>query len=292
MPALNVGLACRFAKWDQFENWSYVFSGCTIAAQAYQVNMERANGILMLPGYAFMSGEQWQSCANAAVQHFFGDTRPSDEEFEKQHDQMNDWAAAARKDALGKISPESRANSFRSACYNIEVFANEFPRLHDWLHDILKTSLIQAWTAFEVLAEDLWKHVINARPKLDARTKSETSLSGHRSRKKITNLYRFTFRVDNADILSSVDSTKIHALAIARNVLVHSGGNIDDLFKRDRKGIPELDCIPQENEGYAIQFTGELVRHLVDPVTPLGFGPVPTMQRQRVGVRPRGRYFV
>jgi hypothetical protein len=274
MADLNVGLACQFAKWDHFAKWTYIFPGCTRAAQAYQANMERAHGILMLPGYAFMSGEQWQSCTTAAVQHFFGDARPSDEEFERRHGEMNELAAALRKEALTKIPPESRTNSFRSACYNIEVFANEFPRLRDWLHDTLKTSVIQAWTAFEVLAEDLWKYVIAERPQLDARTKDEIRLSGHRSRRKIANLYRFTFRMDNVDILNSVDNTKVHALAIARNVLVHSGGNIDTWFNKDRQGIPELDCITEKDEGYAIQFSGELVRGLIDPVTPLGFGLV------------------
>jgi hypothetical protein len=148
--------------------------------------------------------------------------------------------------------------------------------LHNWLHDTLKTSVIQAWAAFEVLAEDLWKAVIKARPQLEKRTKKEKNDSGHRSRTKIANLYRFTFRINNSDILKSVDSSQMHALAIARNVLVHSNGIVDAWFNRDRQGIAELDSFPRNN-GDAIQFTGERVRTLVDPVTPLGFGLVKSM---------------
>jgi hypothetical protein len=112
MDDLDIGRACRFARWDHFQTWTYASPDCTQAAQGYQANMERATGILMLPGYAFMSGEQWQSCASAAKKQVFGNSIPSDEEFAQKHEWMNHLAATARKETLRIQPPEAKSRRF------------------------------------------------------------------------------------------------------------------------------------------------------------------------------------
>jgi hypothetical protein len=154
MHDLNLRMACKIANWEHLAKRTYQFAACTESAAAFQMNRERVNGLLMLPGYAFMSGGEWQVAVKAVAERYFKDM-PSDEKFEEKREEIAALANAARKSVLGKRTAESSMNVFYTACYNIEVFAGDFHRLHGWLHDIFKSAIIQSWTAFEVLAEDL-----------------------------------------------------------------------------------------------------------------------------------------
>jgi len=108
-----------------------------------------------------------------------------------------------------------------------------------------------------------------------ARSNKEKQLSGFLSRSKIANAYRYTFRKDNAAILSVVDDPAVHALGIVRNVLVHSGGKIDAMFQRDRKVfLKQLSRIRGRKIDYEIKFNGDFIRFLIDPVISQGFALV------------------
>ena len=155
MHTLNVVIACKIANWEQLAKRAYRFEACTQSAAVFQVNMERVNGLLMLPGYAFMSAGEWQVAVNEVAKRYFGKNMPSEQEFEEKREEIAALANAARKDVLSKRPAESSMNVFFTACHNIEVFAGDFPHLHAWLHDIFKSAIVQSWTAFEVLAEDL-----------------------------------------------------------------------------------------------------------------------------------------
>jgi hypothetical protein len=86
-----------------------------------------------------------------------------------------------------------------------------------------------------------------------------------------------------------VDDPALHALGSVRNLLAHSGGRIDSSFQTDRKGlltpppgtplvpIPEPKAIRYRAIGRKVTFDGVLTRHFIDPVTPLAFKLVKTV---------------
>jgi hypothetical protein len=272
MHVLNLHLANKAAPWQHLAARAYHFSSCTESANAFRANIERVNGLLMLPGYAFMSGGEWQVAVKTVAERYFGNDMPSDKEFAEKREEMATLANAARKNALSKRSPESAINTFYTACHNIEVFANDFPRLHEWLHDIFKSALIQSWTAFEVLAEDLWRGSITECPSLEAPlTKKEEREMGFRSRRKIRLAYQSTFKHDAAAIRSALEPFSIDVLAVVRNVIVHSSGNVDDFFKKDSAGLSELNHLRVFPTGTAIPFDGEFVRSIIDRAFPCGY---------------------
>ena len=240
---------------------------------------------MLIPGHAFMDGEKWrESCLLAAT--------------ELQSADANDARVPARAKELFDAwrwgnDHSDKITHFMEATGNAAKMWTGARPMHDSLHSLLQTVIIQTWIAFEVLAEDLLKRVLKRRPSLDTRLSwhgDERQQSGYRSRGKIANYYRWTFRTDNADILAVVDTSAIHALAILRNSLVHCGGLVDKDFQDDRKGffkgvvkskataqrfpIPELKRIKGRAIGYRIPFTGSMVRSFVDPVVPLGFALV------------------
>ena len=249
------------------------FTGCTRVAQAYTDNLLRVQSMTSIPGFAFMHGEDWGYAIDAVSASL-----PS---LKKGSSEFSDMAKSTFDANRKKYVEQDFYLHYREATGNAENICCQLPSSHSAYHALLQGIVIQAWGAFEVMAEDLWKRVIKHRPKLDTRSKNERWLSGPRSRTKLANLYRWTFRLDNRAILRPLDSKKVHSLAIVRNVLVHSAGQIDDWFVKDRKNsdrlaIPKgkmrpLDCIRGTAIGYRIPFTGKLVRRLIDPVTPLGF---------------------
>jgi len=181
-------------------------------------------------------------------------------------------ANAARQSALSKQSPESSIEVFNTACHNLEVFACELPRLHDSLHNVLKSALIQSWTAFEVLAEDLWKAAVSERPNLEsALTEKEKRAMGFRSRRKIRLAYQFTFKHNDVAIRSALKPSALDVLVVVRNVIVHSSGKVDDFFKRDSAGLSELDHFGILPIGTAIAFDGVFVRSVIDCALPCGY---------------------
>jgi len=197
---------------------------------------------------------------------------PSNEEFEAHHQEIAAIANVARQAALNQQSAKASMNVFYTACHNIEVFANDFPMLHEWLHDILKTALIQSWTAFEVLCEDLWKVAVTTYPALESSlTPKRRREMGFRSRNKIRLAYQFTFKTNDAAIKSALESSSIDSLAVLRNVIVHAGGKVDPFFTIDSAGLAELDQLRALPSGTPIPFEGCFVRSVIDRVVPCGF---------------------
>lgn len=234
------------------------------------MNMERVNGLLMLPAYAFMSGGEWQVAVKAVAERYFGKDMPSDEKFEEKRGEIAALANAARKSVLSKRTAQSSMNVFYTACYNIEVFAADFSRLHGWLHDIFKSAIIQSWTAFEVLAEDL---------NCGAREKHSECFPPH-----VLTGKRYTFRrlealcasfrrafCDDAHINAVVRSKEVKALALLRHLLVHKGGLVDQQFLNQCSEDPVVNEFSMFGLNQEIKINGGMVRSLVDPCIRRGY---------------------
>lgn len=229
-----------------------------------------------------MSGVNWQECMDEAKRR----ENIQDETDEK----VLRLATRLYLHIFKTRTIEDGSRDLRAAQSNAEITMSRTPIMRRSLVGMLEGMIIQAWTAYEVMAVDLIKSLLKRRRSLDTRktwSPAEKEHSGFGSRSKIANYYRWTFRTDNAAILKNVDSPAVHALGIARNLLVHSAGCIDKSFQTHRLGfyagipslspllpIPELNKIRGNSIGYRVNFDGDFVRLLIDKVTPLGFGLV------------------
>ncbi len=269
MHDLNLRMACKIANWEHLAKRTYQFTACTESAAAFQMNMERVNGLLMLPGYAFMSGGEWQVAVKAVAERYFKDM-PSDEEFEEKREEIAALANAARKSVLSKRTAESSMNVFYTACYNIEVFAGDFPRLHGWLHDIFKSAIIQSWTAFEVLAEDL---NCGAREKHSECFPSNVLTGKSYTFRRLEALCESFKRAfcDDAHINAVVRSKDVKTLALLRHLLVHKGGFVDQQFLSQCSEEPVVNEFSMFGLDQEIKMNGGMVRSLVDPCTRRGY---------------------
>lgn len=139
--------------------------------------------------------------------------------------------------------------------------------------DAVLTGMVTGlWTAFEVLVEQTWNGVVKERPQLkSSMTNKERKQSGFRSLHRVRHLYGYTFRVNEADIFKVLNDDRIDALALTRNILVHTDGVIDEEFDERRKLIPALNCFTQVSRGDKIHLTGNIVCNFLEPIIALGF---------------------
>lgn len=137
---------------------------------------------------------------------------------------------------------------------------------------VLKGIVTGAWTAFEVLVEMVWNATVAERPALNlAITPKERNVMGFRSTSKFRKLYEFTFRSNNAAIIGLLANDRIDALALTRNIIVHTGGKIDEEFDSRRGAIRALDCFKKVKKFEKVELTGSMVKDLVTPVISSGF---------------------
>ena len=146
------------------------------------------------------------------------------------------------------------------------------PATVEGIDAILKGMITGVWTAFEVLVEMVWVGAIQERPNLEeSMTAADKKDTGFGSTRKFRNLYRGTFKTGGDDIFRVLEDTRIDALALTRNLIVHSGGKVDVAFDSRRVGLRELDCFSQITVGQHIQITGHIVRDLIGPISTMGF---------------------
>ena len=128
------------------------------------------------------------------------------------------------------------------------------------------------WTAFKVVMERTWKVAVAVRPDLESQiTTRERKQTGFRSLKRVRLLYGFTFRKSEAEIFHVLSNDRTDALASTRNLLVHTGGVIDEEFDEKRKTIRALDCFSAIARNKKVPLTGQIVCGLLAPVAVLGF---------------------
>lgn len=146
------------------------------------------------------------------------------------------------------------------------------PETIEGMDAVLKGIVTGAWTAFEVLVEMIWNAAVAERPSLkQAITTKEMEISGLRSTKRFRKLYEFTFRSDNAPMLGLLADDRIDALALTRNIIVHTGGKIDQEFDTRRGSIRALDCFNNVRKFGKVELTGPITKNLISPVVSAGF---------------------
>ncbi len=264
-----------------FPEYEPVDAGLNKAAAGFAANLLRIQSLGRLPILLLGAG--------LALQHF--DSRAAlslglmsdDPRLQKEHPHF-DSALYERKEIIRKdihynwfvLQKNGKIPSGMVMGENVlSILASQGePETAEGIDSILKGMITGMWTAFEVLIEMVWNAVDKARPNLKAQiTKPEWDDAGLRSLPKAQNLYRVTFKVDHQSILDFLENEKVIALALTRNIIVHTGDMIDEKFDKQRKKLKTgaLSCFENVMVNHKIGLTGEIVRDLITPIPSLGF---------------------
>lgn len=250
-------------------------TACKARLAAYRANMERVRQMPEAPVFAAFTADAYQKCICFVANEFSGKHYFTTDVFNARREEIEKRMAWAMDIALQKRSLDTDGDTRRAMTENMESHIGFVrPELHAAFEALLGAMVIQAYTTLEVLAEDLWRAVVDARPSLLSGMSSTKKKSiRFRSRERIRLSYEYTFQSDRAAIDAALKDTAIDELALLRCMLVHSAGKVDDWFMRDSAAVAHLPRIAQWRGlalGAAIEISGELVRELINPVTHLG----------------------
>ena len=159
MKQLNLAKGCEIAAWDHLIKQRLKFKACKRAAKNYTSNLTRAHAISMLPGYAFQNGEYWGISVCAAMKDL-GSSDNTDPGVTK-------YASDIFLDHRKNRPRDQSIFDYREAVENFDRVTYRVPTIRDGLYAWFESMIVQAWGAFEVLSEDLWRNVIDQRPALD-----------------------------------------------------------------------------------------------------------------------------
>lgn len=125
----------------------------------------------------------------------------------------------------------------------------------------LASLVLGSWTAFEVLASDLWNTAVKECPNSISAEKAEKCAFA--SLRRIRQSYRLVFDETCASVLRPLDDSSLQHLAAVRNVLVHRAGKVDEQFQEQ---VTDHTTLKTLGIGASVSLTGRLVNQLVAPM--------------------------
>lgn len=149
--------------------------------------------------------------------------------------------------------------------------------------------VIEAWTLFESLSEDLWEAALNFHPTIlgslngkakitfddlqrngfSVHNKMGTLLKrkeavGFRTLRDIRESYRLAFSDQYNDIEAILNDKGLQYAAAVRNLLIHKRGIIDKEFEEQTAGFPDVPKFDRKGPPITFPLTGETCAKLTD----------------------------
>ena len=223
MHRLKLVELSEIAPWNWFPDYNALHPACVRAAQGYEATIKRTHGLASCLGQAFMCGEHWMKAAIIA-----DNIHP---ELDNESQEFKIECLKAFIEVAKWPNQDAYNEDFRRATHNADEHHHLMQPVYEGFYALVQSVVVQAWGAFEVLCDDLWKDVDKAKPHLrQAMSNGQIKELSFRSRGKIRKSYESLFKTDDSEIRAALAPTAIDALAVMRNLLVHSNGHIDDFF--------------------------------------------------------------
>ncbi len=260
----------KFEELTKYRNWKLQREAvlnspaCNKAKAVFGESGQLIDTLTMVPGYSFMNGESWGISVIRAMNELRSDNPDAPDVQARASKIWDEYDMGAIDQSAIQHFYEATQNAVKMACLPGRDLS------FGALLSLLKSVLIQSWSAYELLTEQILTEckvshanlfspqIVNKRH----RVRSESTLPVS---------YREVFGGDSA-IDSAVWNPGVKGHALLRHLLVHSHGKVDDTHLKQRR----LDPIVNEWDAYAlvgdeIIIDGELVRRLVDRTNRAGY---------------------
>ena len=260
--------------WHTQAQANYMSVACEKSAEWYQSNVRRVHALALVPGHIFMDGEEWGIAYTKAMAELGISDKNDNRVVRRGAEIINEvWRVRTLR--------ESKAQ-FLDANLSIQNLYATQRTLHSGLHALFQVLLIQSWTAFEALYEDLYRNASEAGSSqfaIPTEAEKKDKKLGFLSRRSARNIYKFSFTCDSAAILAPFKSKHITALAELRNLIVHKAAIIDPHFMNATNGLTALSEVRKAGINKPLQLTGTAVRNLIDNAIPLGYDLLSAVDR-------------
>lgn len=254
--------------------------------------MQRILGLVMLPGFtSWVITEFIVACERAKK-----DLNIHEDDAESIRAKANELGPRADQyllQAMNRHDVDQRLQMINFTKIFEQRVSDSRPDIHGAVEGLLKSVLVQTWTAVETLLQDLWESVLNEQPKylaaLSGKGPSEKKIDLHileknnfdtssimgtllKSKFNFTVLdetrkaYALAFASDREKIDAVLCDPSVDVLSLLRNLIVHKDGKVDERFKKESSGLAALTKISATPEGETVQFDGFMVAAFVPPV--------------------------
>ena len=246
-------------------------AACAKANAAFWENIQMIETVAMVPGYAFMNGEDWGISVVRAMTEL-NSTDPYEKTVQARASKI--WDAY---DMQG--FDQSRIDHFKEATQNAVKMASLPGRNFSFgaLLALLKSIVIQSWSAYELLAEQLIKECKASHSSLFS---AQILAKRHpvRSERTLPASYNEIFGAD-VEINNAVWNSGVKAHALLRHLLVHSHGKVDSAHLNQRITPPIVSEWDAYKEGDEIVIDGGIVRILTDRTTESGYALISAVSK-------------
>lgn len=155
---------------------------------------------------------------------------------------------------------------------------NEIPYINDAMRGIMDSMILASWTAFEVLAGDIWEEIVNRGPSTIAATLASSGEWKNEKKLSIRDLHKFKsdFRSETGsfyretgqanfqtlesikfcysvalgkkvlEIFDTIEAGRITVLAAVRNIITHKSGIVDASFLRQVDAFAGYNTWPEK----------------------------------------------
>ena len=271
------------ARLDAVQMEGTTLKHCGDQLSHFQSNCRLMMSVITAPPFMTVTPMQWGRACTKAARETFGEEVDFEISLQEAIPEKTKMFERLSHEHMAEIVgtdivPDGETNAFNSKMVHVaknmdQLLSGFHPDIAEMFENLLKALTIQAWASYEAMTKELWKSICHSTNTSFARpTRQEWSDKklGFDSRNKIRDTYTFGFR-KNPEILGHLDRQQIDPLALLRNLLVHHGGRVDRIFKKDAFYHPSVETFATLPEGTLVHFDGPVVISVIQPAIDAGY---------------------
>ena len=243
-------------------------AACRETLATFKSNMEIVCGLTTLPGFTFWTATEWMIACTRAKRETVGE-HATQKHITESAQIIGPLAERYMSQAMRVGLDKQVEHLVETTTMFLTFTMAAGPYAHGVLENLLKSILVQAWGAFEVLAEDLLIGAVEKHPQCFDPSRI-TKKFHFRKRISIRESYGRAFESDSA-IVTCVSDSSVDALSVLRNVLVHKSGVADSMFLTEVARIPLLAPFRGLKPGSAVNISGDNVFSIITPTVGNGY---------------------
>lgn len=279
------------ARLDAVQMAGTTLKHCGNQLSHFQSNCRLMMSVITAPPFMTVTSMQWSEACTKAARETFGEgieLATSLQEASPEKKKMFHRLSHQLMEKIVEVDivAVGQTNSFNLKMAHVakgmdQLLQGFHPDIAEMFENLLKALTIQAWATYEAMTKELWESIYDSTNKSFARpTRQEWSDNklGFDARNKIRDTYAFGFSQD-PEVLSHLTRAKIDPLALLRNLLVHHGGRVDSIFKKDASYHSSIQTFANLPEGTLVPFGGPMVISVIEPAIAAGYGLIAAVDK-------------
>jgi len=272
------------ARLDAIQMVGTTLKHCGNQLSHFQSNCRLMMSVITAPPFMTVTSLQWSEACTKATRETFGEGADLATSLQEASPERIKLFEGLSHEHMAKIVGADivavgETNSFNLKMAHVakgmdQLLKGFHPDIAGMFENLLKALIIQAWATYEAMTKELWDSVCYSKNKSFARPTGQEWTDkklGFDARNKIRATYAFGFS-QNPEILSHLTKPKIDPLALLRNLLVHHGGRVDRIFKKDAYYHSSIQTFANLPEGILVPFDGPMVISVIEPAIAAGYG--------------------